>query len=84
MGATEFYGSDLGLAHKFKVEDKKKKFIVGKYLASSWRSLVLFVLERDFTHAWGAPRAVFWGAQAPKCTPVVPGMLLSFGSQSLL
>ena len=47
----------------------------------SWRSLVFFVLERDFTHACGA-QAVFWGrggAQAPKVTPVAPGVLLFGG-----
>ena len=80
-------------AQKFRGEDQKKQFrgddqrkVFGaKSQASFRRSLVCFVLERDFTHAWGGggAQAVFWGEQAPKSIPVVaPDMILSFGAQS--
>ena len=32
----------------------------------------------------GGHKHYFLGAQAPKCSPVVPGLLLYFGAQSLL
>ena len=40
-----------------------------------------FALERNFTHAWGGTlaQAVFWGAQAPKCTPGAPGCCFLLG-----
>ena len=37
----------------------------------------------EILHARGH-KHYFWGAQAPKCTPVAPGQLLSFGAQSSL
>ena len=79
-----FWSGSRLLSKNAGVKTKNKKKVFGvKSLASSWRSLVFCVLEQDFTHAWGA-RAVLWGTQVPKCTPVAPGVLLSFGAQSSL
>ena len=60
-------------------EQNKQKVFGAKSWASSWRLLVFFVLERNFSHAWGGG-----GAQVPKCTPVAPGLLFSFEAQSSL
>ena len=44
---------------------------------------MFFVLKRIFTHAGGWHKQYFFGgAQAQKCTPVAPGLLLSFRAQS--
>ena len=40
---------------------KTKKGFLHEILASSWRSLMFFILERDSTQAWGA-KAVFWSS----------------------
>ena len=48
------------LALKFRGEDQKKGFSAKSY-ALSWRSLVFFVLEGDFTNAWAGAQAVFGG-----------------------
>ena len=71
------------LAHTFRGENQKKRKVFGaKLLVQSWRAVVFFVMERNSKFC-GA-QIVFLGAQAPKCTPVAPGLLLSFGAQSLL
>ena len=58
-GATGPYGTELGFCQQIQDEDQKKVF-GAKSLALCWRSLVFFVLKRDFTHTWEA-HAVFWG-----------------------
>ena len=65
-----------------KTENKKTRY--------SARNLRLHLVHLCFS-SWnetlltlGVAKAVFWGVQAPKCTPVAPCLLLSFGAQSLL
>ena len=55
----------LLLAHKFKGENHPKKLFGTKSLDQSWRSVVFFVLEQNFTHAWGA-QAVFLRSTGPE------------------
>ena len=59
----------LVLAHNFRSEDQKKSLKRCEILG-----FVFVVQERDFTHARGA-QTVFWGAQAPKYSPVAQGFL---------
>ena len=58
------------LAHKFKSKDQKLKKIFGaKSLASSWRTLVFFVRERDFTHAWKGTSSILRGHRPRNALP---------------
>ena len=70
------------LAHKFRGEDQKKRSSA-RNLGSVLKFTRVFCSGTIFSHASGA-QAVFWWAQAPRCTPVVPILLLSFGAQSSL
>ena len=73
------------LAHKFRVKTKRKK------KSSLARSLRLSLGVHSRFSSWnktlitpGRAQAVFWVAQAPKCTPVAPGLSFSLGAQSSL
>ena len=72
----------LLLAHRFRGEDPPKKSSL-QNLRLCHNFNTFFVLERKFSYACGH-RQYSGGAQAPKCTTVAPGLLLSFGAQSSL
>ena len=69
------------LAHKFRGEDKKKGFRC-KILRSVFAFNVFFVLERNFTHAWGA-QAVFWEGTGPKIHSSSTGSVTFFRGTTL-
>ena len=67
---------------KFKGENPKKGLryqILGSVLALPG----VFRPETKFYHG-GGHEQYFGGSLVPKCTPVAPGLLLSFGAQSSL
>ena len=71
------------LAHKFRDKDQKKGFrreIVGSVMAFTR----VFLLETKFYSRLEGHKQYFWGAEVAKCTPVAPGLLLSFRAQSSL
>ena len=70
------------LTHKFRSDDQKKILALNLRLRFGIHSCVLSWNETLLI--FGEAQAVFWGAQAPKCTLVAPGKLFSFGTQSSL
>ena len=71
------------LAQKFMSENQKKVFSA-KSQAQSWRLLVFFRLGTKFLSRLEGHKQYLREAQAPKCSPVAPSLLFSFGAQSWL
>ena len=75
-GVTESNGADLGSCQQIQGW-RPKKAILGFVLAFT----SVFVLERDFTHAWGVgAQAVFLGGTGPEMHSSGTGLVLSFGA----
>ena len=80
---AESNGADLAFCPKFTDEDQKKG-LQRKILGSVFAFTRVFCPGTKFYSCLRGAQAVFWGAQAPKFTPVAPGQLLSFGAQPSL
>ena len=73
----------LLLAHKISNEDKKKVSVQNLGLSLSVHSCFLSWNE-SLLMLGGGHKQYFWGAQAPKCTPVALGLLLFWGAQGVI
>ena len=74
---SRFLPINLAVKTKKKVFDAKSLVRLGVHSCFSSLNRTLLTLK-------GGMQAIICGAQAPKCTPVAPGLLLSFRTKSTL
>ena len=79
----ETNGADL--ASSPQIQEWRRKKSLRRKISGSFFSFNFFpFLEPKFCSRFRGQRQYFAGAQATKCTSVVPGLLLSFGAQPSL